>query len=161
MDENGAVADYQSGDRVHVANFGKGIVRQVRNHGRYLVEVKGRAMEVDASQLSVLDGPGKRRASPSSGQGASDRPTATVATDPDAHAVVTVDLHGHTVDEALEALEKCLNDALLAGAAEVRVIHGKSGGRVKAAVQRRLQELSVVRHVRLDPHNPGVTIVTL
>ena len=48
---------------------------------------------------------------------------------------------------------------LLASASEVRVIHGRSGGRVKQAVHARLRELSV-RSVRLDPRNPGVTIVT-
>ncbi len=158
------MADYQPGDHVHVAQFGKGLVREVRNHGRYLVEVKGRSMEVAASQLSRLDGKRTHRASRYSGRGgSSDRPTTIESSDAAdvPGGVVTLDLHRHTVEEALEALEKCLNEALLAGASEIRVIHGKSGGRVKAAVHRRLQELPVTRHFRLDPHNAGVTLVTL
>jgi DNA mismatch repair protein MutS2 len=66
-----------------------------------------------------------------------------------------------TVEEAVAALDTFLNDALLAGHAEVRVIHGRGGGRLKAAVHARLKQLSVVRAIRLDPANPGVTIATL
>ena len=66
-----------------------------------------------------------------------------------------------TVEEAVAALDSFLNDALLAGHAEVRVIHGRSGGRLKAAVHARLKQLPVVRAARLDPANAGVTIVTL
>ncbi len=149
------MTSYQPGDRVHVAQFGKGIVREVRNNGRYLVEVKGRAMEVSGTQLSPLD---STRAS---------RPSLPESARPDSPAVpsdgrvVTLDLHGYTVEDALDALDRCLSDALLSGASEVRVIHGKSGGRIKAAVHRRLKELTSVRNVRLDPHNEGVTIVSL
>jgi len=66
-----------------------------------------------------------------------------------------------TVEEAVAALDTFLNDALLAGHAEVRVIHGRSGGRLRTAVHARLKQLSVVRALRLDPGNAGVTIVTL
>jgi DNA mismatch repair protein MutS2 len=59
------------------------------------------------------------------------------------------------------ALDTFLNDAILAGVDEARVIHGRSGGRVKAAVHARLKRLAAVRGYRLDPANPGVTIVTL
>ena len=66
-----------------------------------------------------------------------------------------------TVEEAVAALDAFLNDALLAGHTEVRVIHGRSGGRLRAAVHARLKQLPVVRAFRLDPANPGVTIMTL
>lgn len=66
-----------------------------------------------------------------------------------------------TVDEAVAALDAVVNDAVLAGHAEVRVIHGRSGGRLRAAVHARLKQLSVVRAFRIDPANEGVTIATL
>ena len=47
------------------------------------------------------------------------------------------------------------------GLAEARVIHGRSGGRLKAAVHGRLKTMPSVRAFRLDPRNPGVTIVQL
>jgi DNA-nicking Smr family endonuclease len=36
-------------------------------------------------------------------------------------------LHGKTVDEALADVERFVNDALLDGHGEVRVIHGRAG----------------------------------
>ena len=73
----------------------------------------------------------------------------------------TLDLHGKTREEAVSALDSFLNDAILAGLADVRVIHGRSGGRVKAAVHARLKETASIARYRVDPLNPGVTIVTL
>lgn len=150
------MAAYHPGDAVQVLAFGKGIVRERRNNDRYLVEIKGRAMEVMAVQLVRLTTP------PSSSRA---RPSAPAADPPHHRAgsapVITLDLHGHTVDEALAALDAALNHALLAGAAELLVIHGRSGGRIRSAVHRRLQEVSAVRHYRLDPRNSGVTRVQL
>lgn len=146
---------FHVGDAVHVDGFGKGIVREARNGGRYLVEVKGRAMAVGADQLTLLAVP--PRAVPAAPVPAA-RPDVTRDGD---GAIARVDLHGHTVETALAALDEALNDALLAGAAELHVIHGRSGGRLRAAVHRRLTALPPVRRFGLDPRNPGVTIVRL
>ena len=143
---------FVAGDRVHVATLGTGIVREVRNGGRYLIEVKGRSMVVAGSQLEPApDRRAVKRPPPATG-------------DPDAGTPLpsrALDLHGKTVLEALDALDSFLNDALLDGCDDVRVIHGRSGGKLKAAVHRRLAELTSVRAFRVDPANPGVTIVTL
>src|SRR5438067_2123984 len=144
------------GDEVHVAALGKGVVRELRNGRRYLVELKGRSIVAVEAQLSAV--------SPRKRQALSDR-SASQTSAPDAptrsYASTSLDLHGMTVEEAVAALDAFLNDALLAGHAELRVIHGRSGGRLKAAVHARLKQLTVVRATRLDPTNPGVTIVTL
>lgn len=147
---------FSAGDLVHVASFGKGIVRDVRRGGRYLVEVKGRSMLVGDAQLSPVE-PKKRRAT-----GVVDTPSSQAA-DPSSRADVStaIDLHGMTAEEAVAAVDAFLSDAILAGHPEVRVIHGRSGGRLKAAVQQRLKQLPSVVGFRLDPANPGVTIVCL
>ena len=142
------------GDRVHVTTLGTGIVREVRNGGRYLIELKGRSMVVTGSQLEPAP---ERRATKRSATIRSDSDPAS-ETPPAPRAL---DLHVRTVLEAVDALDSFLNDALLDGCAEVRVIHGRSGGKVKAAVHGRLAQLSAVRAFRLDPANPGVTIVRL
>jgi len=72
-----------------------------------------------------------------------------------------VDLHGLTVEEALVRAEHALNDAMLADCAELRLIHGRSGGRIRAALHRRLSEIPSVRGFGLDPRNAGVTVVRL
>lgn len=155
---------FEAGDGVHVAHFGKGVVREVRNGGRYLVEIKGKPMVVREAEMSPVDAP--KRARRTAGPVA----TAPVAGDaggasPEAGAsqyvAASLDLHGRTAAEAEADLDAFLNDALLAGHAEVRVIHGRSGGRVKAAVHARLKQLPSVRAFRIDPRNEGVTIVSL
>ena len=72
-----------------------------------------------------------------------------------------VDLHGMTTEAAREAVLKAVNDAILAGDEVLEVMHGLGTGRVRAAVWRELSRLSVVRHLRPHPTNPGVTIVQL
>ena len=150
---------FVAGDRVHVATLGTGIVREARNGGRYLIELKGRSMVVAGSQLE----PAHERRAPNQ-RAAKRQPTKTSATDRAPGTSTrsrSLDLHGKTVLEALDALDSFLNDALLDGADDVRVIHGRSGGKLKAAVHGRLAELTSVRAFRVDPVNPGVTIVKL
>jgi DNA mismatch repair protein MutS2 len=148
---------FAPGDHVQVAALGKGIVREARNGGRYVVEIKGRPVEVAGAQLVPAEPP---RASRRAKVVAPVTQTAEVA-GPAGAAARSIDLHGSTVDESVELLDAFLNDALLAGVAEVRIIHGRSGGRLKSAVHARLKVLPSVRHFRLDPRNPGVTIVGL
>jgi dsDNA-specific endonuclease/ATPase MutS2 len=142
------------GDRVLVASLGKGVIREVRKGGRCLVEIKGRSLLVDEQQLSPVEArqvDGQRAAPP--------QPKDTVL--PSRAHAESIDLHGMTAAEAETALVTFINEAILGGTSEVRVIHGRSGGRLKVAVQRQLQALPSIRGFRLDPANPGVTIVTL
>lgn len=143
---------FAPGDRIHIATLGSGVVREVRNGGRYLVEVKGRSVVVEAAQLQAA--PERRAARPATSEGG---PEPRVASSVSA----SLDLHGRTVPETVEALDAFLSDALLAGVSEARIIHGRSGGTLKRAVHARLRQLPAVRAFRLDPRNPGVTIVEL
>jgi DNA mismatch repair protein MutS2 len=143
------------GDEVHVAALGTGVVREVRNGGRYSVVLKGRTIVVTEQQLTRAGDRRKRAASSSRVEPERAMPTASPS------APASLDLHGMIADEAVAALDSFLNDALLAGHPEVRVIHGRSGGRLKAAVHARLKQITSVRAARLDPRNPGVTIVRL
>jgi DNA mismatch repair protein MutS2 len=72
-----------------------------------------------------------------------------------------IDLHGMTVAEALDRAERALNDALLADESELRLIHGRSGSRIKSALHHWLKSAPNVRKFRLDPRTEGVTIVVL
>jgi DNA mismatch repair protein MutS2 len=147
------VETYAPGDRVHVASLGAGVVREARNRGRYLVEVKGQSVVVGAEQLERAVARQRRR----DGR----QPSPPDAREHSASSVVTLDLHGFTAADAIEALDRFLNEALLAGATEARVIHGRSGGKLKAAVHGRLEQVPGLQGFRLDPRNPGVTIVRL
>jgi DNA mismatch repair protein MutS2 len=144
------------GDAVQTP-FGKGVVREVRNAGLLLVEVNGRALVVSASDVSPVDGGrrGTRRVKPISQ--ADDPPPPALA-----HGKhLEVDLHGLSTDGAIARCEQALNDALLQDVAELRLIHGRSGGRIRAALHAWLRTIPSVRHFRLDPRNAGVTLVQL
>jgi DNA mismatch repair protein MutS2 len=146
------VTIYVPGQRVHVASLGTGTVQEVRNGGRYVIELKGRSVIVPGSQLEPV--PERRPTkAPAAQRTLSDRAAAAPSR--------ALDLHGKTVLEALDALDVFLNDALLDGCPDVRVIHGRSGGKLKGAVHERLAQLRSIRAFRVDPANAGVTLVTL
>lgn len=74
-----------------------------------------------------------------------------------------INLLGKTVDEALPALDKYLDDAYLAHLPSVRVVHGKGTGALRSAVHNHLKRLKYVREFRLGEYgegDAGVTIVT-
>ena len=76
-----------------------------------------------------------------------------------------IDMHGLRVEEMLVRLDQFLNEALLGGADEIRVIHGHGSGALKQALHKRLKEIGI-RHFRLGepgqtPGGDGVTIISL
>jgi DNA mismatch repair protein MutS2 len=140
--------------------LGSGVILELRNARRVLVQIHDRAVLFASDEISAVTAPPPTRTRSRSGP-VRDRSTTARSASGDLPRVRTIDLHGLTVEAALETLSAALNDALLADAAEVRIIHGRSGGRLRAAMHARLRELPFVRHYRLDPRNEGVTIVTL
>ena len=144
------------GDPVQTA-LGKGVVREVRNNGRLLVEIEGRGVVLDGTDVTLIDVTGRAR------NRARGRTPIAAPPSPDSgrHLVREIDLHGLTVDEALARAEQAINDALLADVSELHVIHGRSGGRIRAALHRRLRDVPSVRNFRIHARNPGVTVVTL
>ena len=75
-----------------------------------------------------------------------------------------IDLHGLTVEEAIYELDKYLDDAFLASLHQVRVIHGRGTGALKAGVLEYLKNHRLVAGVEQAPFNEGcfgATIVNL
>lgn len=138
--------------------FGRGVVREHRNGGLLLVDVQGRAMVIMESEISAADPARTRSRAPV----ASKRGFERTRPKRDTRGVsAEVDLHGLTVEEALDRVQEALSEALLADASELRLIHGRGGGRIRAALHRQLRDTPSVRTFRLDPRNEGVTIVGL
>ena len=137
--------------------FGKGVVRELQNGGRLKVEVHGRALVVAESEISVLN----ERRTPSRARPAASNSRSEQSQPPHApqRVFTEIDLHGLTVQEALDRVQDALSAALLGDVAELRLIHGRSGGRIRAALHSRLRETR--RRFRLDPQNEGVTVVSL
>ena len=75
-----------------------------------------------------------------------------------------VHLRHLTVDEALLKLDKYLNDALMAGLHQIRVVHGKGTGTLRQETHRTLAKHPLVKSYRLGGYGEGgagVTIVEL
>lgn len=71
------------------------------------------------------------------------------------HISPEVDLRGLLVDEALETLEKYLDDALLSGIPRVNIIHGKGTGALRKAVREYLAGHPRVASFRLGGLGEG------
>jgi DNA mismatch repair protein MutS2 len=72
-----------------------------------------------------------------------------------------ISLRGMTVDEALEALEKFLDDAVLAGVSQVYVIHGKGTGTLRKNLSIYLKSHPAVESIRIGDWNEGGHGVTI
>jgi dsDNA-specific endonuclease/ATPase MutS2 len=150
------MATFVPGDTVRTP-LGKGVVQEIRHRGRLLVLIGNRSVVVDAADASVGDprSTSKRRAADAGAPAPrdDDRDRRRAAAD--------VDLHGLIVADALERVVSAVDAAIRNGHGRLRVIHGRSGGRLRGALHRQLRELPSVRAFRLDPGNDGATIVEL
>lgn len=149
-----AAVAFTVGDRVHLAGLGTGVVLEARGGDRYAIDIKSRVVIAAGRDLELAaHAPKPRRERHTPAEADTTEPSPSPA-------APSLDLHGKTVEQALAEVERFVNDALVSGCGHVRLVHGKSGGRVKAGVHRLLGRFAAVAHYRLDPHNAGVTIVT-
>ncbi len=76
-----------------------------------------------------------------------------------------IDLRGMSKDEAMQVLERFIDNALLSNAASLRVLHGKGDGILRRIVRQKIREygssVSNVFHPEQDQGGDGVTIVEL
>ncbi len=72
-----------------------------------------------------------------------------------------INLLGYTADEAIQALDKYLDDAYLSKLGQVRVVHGKGTGVLRNAVHSYLKGVSYVKSYRLGGLGEGDTGVTI
>ncbi len=72
-----------------------------------------------------------------------------------------INLLGLTVDEAVAQLDKYLDDAYIAHLSQVRVVHGKGTGALRAGIHKHLKRLKYVKEFRLGEIGEGDTGVTI
>lgn len=70
---------------------------------------------------------------------------------------LSIDLHGYRVLEAVAALERLLDEALLKNATRIRIVHGIGTGKLKAEIQAFLSKTKHVKRHAIDQANPGIT----
>jgi DNA mismatch repair protein MutS2 len=137
------------GARVRIASLGQeGLLEEIDKSGQASVLVRG--VRVRALVSDLAPGAGVAAPAPRVGWEVASR----------ARAAERIDLIGTRVEEALERLDKFLDDAALAGHDEVRVIHGSGSGRLRAAIGKFLDSHPHVEEHRLEEERPGGRGVT-
>ena len=118
--------DFKIGDRVKY-NQTKGVIKYIKNKKITVATDDGFTIVVDKSKLKRSGNPPKVK---SVKMGMIKRPE---------NANIKLDLHGLRADEAIEKLDKFLNDALICGFDEVLVYHGIGTGKLSFAVREFLE----------------------
>jgi len=72
-----------------------------------------------------------------------------------------LDIHGQHVEEALTAVDKYLDEAVLAHLSDVRIIHGRGTGALRSALHDFLRDHPHAARFRLADPNAGGAAVTL
>lgn len=75
-----------------------------------------------------------------------------------------IDLRGMTLDEAIPAVDKAIDDALIAGIGQLRLIHGKGTGALRAGLTAYLENNCFVKKLEtaaLDAGGSGATVIDL
>jgi len=144
------------GDRVVLGPLGlEGIV--VNLHDREAeVEVRGKRFRTHTNELRVLASATTKPAPPAV--------RVNVQLQPREGTSSELLLVGSTVDQALDRLEKFLDESLLGEQRTLRLIHGFGTGRLKEAVVEYLQRHPLVTQVRTaspQEGGGGVTIAEL
>ena len=150
------------GSPVAVVSLRKhGRVLEVLPGGRYRVAVGGVTVVCPEAQLETVSHSKKqqRRERETPARQAGTLAPPPVADVGDASRFQSIDLHGMTVPEALAALPAFLDRAIRTGLTRVEIIHGISGGRLRAAVRGYLAGMPAVMCAAPDDRNPGVTVV--
>ena len=118
------------------------------------VDVRGKRFRAHTGDLRVLDGP--RRQEP-----ATVRVNVQVQAREQSSELLLV---GQTVDQAIERLEKFLDESLLTDQRTLRLIHGFGTGRLKEAIGEFLNRHPLVTSVRTataEEGGGGITIAEL
>jgi dsDNA-specific endonuclease/ATPase MutS2 len=142
----------------------KGRIIEATASGRYRVAVGVLVLWCDEGQLSSMaqarkKGRRERDAAQAGGATASSSALAHEPTEQELRALGSIDLHGMTVEEALRAVEARLDRAIRGGLDRLEIIHGISGGRLRAAVRGYLAGIPSVTRFEPDARNAGVTWV--
>lgn len=152
------------GDTVLVQTMGQRgeVVALANGRGEVEVQLGALKMRVPENQVERLSRRQARSgaASASGGIGALSLPAREATLTPE----LQLDLRGWRVEDALEEVERYLNNAALAGMPFVRILHGKGTGALRQAIRQQLSRHPLVKSLKsadAKDGGDGITIVTL
>ncbi|MET0619382.1 MAG: Smr/MutS family protein, partial [Thermoanaerobaculia bacterium] len=113
------------------------------------LEFRGKRMRVPRSDLEPM-GPGGRK------QVAGGRKATVEMPSPESSGpIVEVNLIGQRVEEAIEAAERAIDQALVSGASRLRVIHGHGTGRLREGIREHFRSHPAVEKLRSGDKSEG------
>ncbi len=139
------------GDTVSIRGLAvKGTLIQLQHHkegdeGKAEVEVGGRRVWIDMSEL--------KRETPAVQKGS------VVIQDIHSDPKTEINIIGLRVDEAIDVVDKAIDNAVLGGFEELDIIHGRGTGRLKKGIREHLKDHSHVTEIKPEGVNDGVTTV--
>jgi DNA mismatch repair protein MutS2 len=150
-------SDFTIGTRVRVLSMNlEGTVSTLPNQkGNLFVQMGILRSQVNISDLEIIDEAASASSSRKSSGAGKIKMNKTVSISPE------INLIGMTVDEALIALDKYLDDAYLSRIPQVRIVHGKGTGALRNAVHSHLKRSNYVKGFRLGAYGEGEAGVTI
>jgi len=152
-----SIENLEPGAQVRVVGFSEpGIVLEISDSDDdVLVSVGNFKIRVSPEDLRTVDGSEKKKHVRDIGMG-------PLANGKIESVPTEIDLRGMTKEEALAALEKYLDTALLASLPQIRIIHGKGTGTLRKAVEEYLEASNkYVQTYRMGEPSEGGTGVTI
>ena len=143
------------GDMIHVVGIETPVEVIAEPDDRQIVRVQAGQLRMQVHRSQVR-GKAPSRRQPSS--------RAKVSLPPAAQVGAELSVHGLRALEAVEAVDRYLERAAMAGHERVRIVHGKGKGILRSAIQRALgghQLVGSFRDAEPDEGGEGVTIVEL
>ena len=145
------------------------LVKSLRKNGT-LLEVKGKdglvsvgvlKMTVPLSQCLLVKDKPQERPKPSKFKSSASHALFSAKTET---AEQEADVRGMTTDEAIPFVDRAIDDALLAGISQVRIIHGKGTGALRAGLHAYLKghkNVAAIALADIARGGAGVTVVTV
>ncbi|OKL38291.1 endonuclease MutS2 [Domibacillus mangrovi] len=146
-----AKRSWKPGDEVKVISFGqKGSIIEKATGDEWVVQMGIIKMKVEESDMQFIKSEKKKEP----------KPIATIR-GKGHHVSSELDLRGERYEEALNRVEKYLDDALLAGYHQVSIIHGKGTGALMKGVRGYLTKHRMVSSIRFGGSGEGGLGVTI
>ncbi len=143
------------GDTVELLKLGtKASVIAINKDGTYQLQAGILKLNAKADEIYLLENenPYKQKAARPAHSGREMRAAAMP---------MEVDLRGMDSIEAISVLERYLDEAMRSGLKQVRIVHGKGTGVLRAAVQQELRRNKFVKKFRLGVYGEGEDGVTI
>lgn len=153
--------DIKIGDTVFVGTFnGNGtVLTSPNNKGELQVQMGIMKTKVNIKDITVVQEEGAKSGKGTKG---SKGGTSTSGVAAKSYSISTeIDLRGQLTVDAIQELDKYLDDAYLAKLPMVTIIHGKGTGAMRQAVHQHLKRTKYIKSFRLGNYGEGESGVTI